>query len=139
MLLRLKTWLGHMVLKLWSKWMIHSCVLFWILAATANFNTLLQLLLNDSKTEVLHLTSRFRRNPTPISTIKVGDSEVDIASEVHKLRVLFDQHYDSHFASEQSMSRIVSGCLQNWPYSEIHRPPSGRTFSACICDIQAWC
>ena len=51
-----------------------------------------RLLLNDSKTEVLHLTSRFSRNPTPISTIKVGDSEVDIASEVRNLGVLFDQH-----------------------------------------------
>ena len=44
-----------------------------------------RLLLNDSKTEVLHLTSRFIRNPTPISTIKGGDCDVDIASEVRTL------------------------------------------------------
>ena len=51
-----------------------------------------RLLLNDSKTEVLHLSSRFTRNPTPISTIKVGDCDVDIASEVRNLGVIFDQH-----------------------------------------------
>lgn len=51
-----------------------------------------KLLLNDSKTEVLHLSSRFVRNPTHLSTIGVGDAEVDIASEVRNLGALMDQH-----------------------------------------------
>ncbi|XP_072039609.1 uncharacterized protein [Amphiura filiformis] len=80
-----------------------------------------RLLLNDSKTEVLHLSSRFSRNPTPISTIKVGDSEVDIASEVRNLGVLFDQ-YMTLIPQVNNVCRAACLAISKIGRFEIHRP-----------------
>ena len=92
-----------------------------------------RLLLNDSKTEVLHLTSRFIRNPTPISTIKVGDCDVDTASEVRNLGVMFDQYMTSvpHVnkvcrAASLAISKI--GRIQKY----IDRPTAERLVHAFV-------
>ncbi|PIK47486.1 hypothetical protein BSL78_15657 [Apostichopus japonicus] len=49
-------------------------------------------MLNDTKTEVLHFSSRFIKNPSPISAIQVGDTEVGVAPEARNLGALIDRH-----------------------------------------------
>ena len=49
------------------------------------------LMLNDSKTEIIHLTSRFIQS-SPISSIQIGDSDVDTASSARNLGVVIDSN-----------------------------------------------
>lgn len=50
-----------------------------------------KLVLNDNKTEVLHIHSRFR-NPEPLHSIRVGQSDVNTVPEARNLGVIFDEH-----------------------------------------------
>jgi len=47
--------------------------------------------LNDNKTEVLHIHSCFR-NPEPLHSIRVGQSDIITVPEAHNLGVIFDEH-----------------------------------------------
>ena len=47
------------------------------------------LMLNDGKTELLHVRSRYANN-VPDVTIKIGDTEISSSAEVRNLGVLFD-------------------------------------------------
>ena len=51
-----------------------------------------KLLLNDTKTEVVHLTSRFLRQLNPIASLTIGLSEVDVADEARNLGIVMDKH-----------------------------------------------
>jgi hypothetical protein len=44
---------------------------------------------NDSKTEVIHLSSKFKKSP-PFPKISIGDSEIDISSSAKSLGVIID-------------------------------------------------
>ena len=50
-----------------------------------------KLSLNDSKTEVIHFTSKFRRDPT-LSSVYVGDCHINPVPCARNLGVVFDQH-----------------------------------------------
>ena len=51
-----------------------------------------KLLLNDTKTEVVHLTSRFLRQLNPIASLTIGSSEVDVTDHARNLGVVMDKH-----------------------------------------------
>ena len=51
-----------------------------------------KLLLNDSKTEIIHITSRFKKSPIPISSINVGMSKVEISLEARNLGAIIDRY-----------------------------------------------
>ncbi len=51
-----------------------------------------KLLLNDTKTEVIHITSRFLRQLDPIASLTIGLSQVDVADEARNLGVVMDKH-----------------------------------------------
>ena len=48
-----------------------------------------KLLLNDAKTEVIHISSRFK-NPDHLSHVTVGTSRIEIVSEARNLGVVID-------------------------------------------------
>ena len=48
------------------------------------------LILNDSKTEVIHFKSKFKKDRNRIPSLRIGDSEVDPVSVVRNLGVYFD-------------------------------------------------
>ena len=50
-----------------------------------------KLKLNDSKTEIIHITSKFR-NSTPLPPIRIGDSLVQPVTSARNLGVTFDCH-----------------------------------------------
>ncbi len=52
-----------------------------------------RLLLNDLKTEVVHFTSRFMREPDPISSFTVDSSDVRVAAQARNLGVIMDRHF----------------------------------------------
>ena len=49
------------------------------------------LVLNDSKTEIIHLTSRFA-TPREFPSIYVGETAVEPTSQVRDLDVVLDKH-----------------------------------------------
>ncbi len=49
-----------------------------------------KLLLNDAKTEVIHFTSRFKKDLSPISAITVGESDVSPSTQVRNLGAFMD-------------------------------------------------
>ena len=50
---------------------------------------------NDSKTEILHITSRFK-NTDRLEAVKIGDSVVNVCSKARNLGVVFDDHLTFH-------------------------------------------
>ena len=52
-----------------------------------------KLMLNDSKTEVIFVSSKFVNSP-PFPKITIGDSEIDIANAAKNLGVTIDKHLD---------------------------------------------
>jgi hypothetical protein len=50
-----------------------------------------KLKLNDSKTEVLHVTSRFKSS-MPLGSVKIGQSSINPSRTVRNLGVIFDSH-----------------------------------------------
>ena len=50
------------------------------------------ILLNDTKTEVVHLTSRFLRQLNPIASLTIGSCEVDVTDHARNLGVVMDKH-----------------------------------------------
>ena len=51
-----------------------------------------KLKLNDRKTEILHLTSKFANNVTPLDSLQIGSSVVDVVSKARNLGVIIDNH-----------------------------------------------
>ena len=51
-----------------------------------------RLLLNDSKTEVVHMTSRFSKDISSIPSLTIGQSKVNIVDEARNLGVVMDKH-----------------------------------------------
>ena len=51
-----------------------------------------KLLLNDSKTEIIHITSRFKKSPIQISSINIGMSKVEISLEARNLGAIIDRY-----------------------------------------------
>ena len=51
-----------------------------------------KLFLNNSKTDVIHLHSKFGKNPSVISKLSVSNSEIVPTGKVRNLGVIFDQH-----------------------------------------------
>ena len=51
-----------------------------------------KLLLNDAKTEVVHFSSRFKRDLVPVTSITVGESDVTPSLEVRNLGAIMDEH-----------------------------------------------
>ena len=54
-----------------------------------------KLLLNDAKTEVLHISSRFIRAPNPITSVCIDESPVATCKQVRNLGAIMDQHMTS--------------------------------------------
>ena len=52
-----------------------------------------RLVLNDSKTEVMHIRSKFKKT-TDLVTLRVGDSDVSTCSSVRDLGVIFSNRAD---------------------------------------------
>jgi hypothetical protein len=50
------------------------------------------LMLNDGKTEILHITSRFVKNTTPLESLQIGSSVVQAVSKARNLGVIIDNH-----------------------------------------------
>lgn len=50
------------------------------------------LALNDSKTEVLHLTSKFSKSPQPFPGLEIGNSHIDDSGVVRDLGLILDRH-----------------------------------------------
>lgn len=57
-----------------------------------NWTAANRLLLNDSKTEVVHMTSRFSSDISLISTISIGQSVVNVVDEARNLGVVMDKN-----------------------------------------------
>ena len=55
---------------------------------------------NDQKTEVLHITSRFKDTES-LQAVKIGDSVVDTCSNARNLGVVFDDHltFEAHISN----------------------------------------
>ena len=51
-----------------------------------------RLLLNDTKTEILHFTSRFLRQQDPIASLTIGQEDVHVAEKARNLGVVMDKH-----------------------------------------------
>ncbi|KXJ15782.1 RNA-directed DNA polymerase from mobile element jockey [Exaiptasia diaphana] len=68
-----------------------------------------KLVLNDSKTDLLHLRSNFVKEPCIISELSVGDATIKPKSEVRNLGVMFDQHLN--------MKHHVSNICKNASYA----------------------
>lgn len=58
-----------------------------------NWTKLNKLMFNDSKTEVLHVTSKFR-NASVLSGVNIGDSFIAPTSCVRDLGIMLDEHLD---------------------------------------------
>ena len=51
-----------------------------------------RLLLNDAKTEVVHILSRFKTESSSISSITVGQAHVNVVDEARNLGIVMDKH-----------------------------------------------
>ena len=51
-----------------------------------------RLLLNDTKTEILHFTSRFLRQQDPIASLTICQEDVHVAEKARNLGVVMDKH-----------------------------------------------
>ena len=67
--------------------------------------------LNDSKTEVVYLSSRFSET-VPIPSINVGDSVVDTVAKAKDLDVIIDQHL-TLVPHVNNISRLASHSIRN--------------------------
>ena len=70
-----------------------------------------KLALNDSKTEVVYLSSRFSET-VPIPSINVGDSVVDTVAKAKDLGVIIDQHL-TLVPHVNNISRLASHSIRN--------------------------
>ena len=70
-----------------------------------------KLALNDSKTEVVYLSSRFSET-SPIPSIKVGDSVVDTVVKAKDLGVIIDQHL-TLVPHVNNICRLASHSIRN--------------------------
>ena len=66
---------------------IEECVL-----EVKNWTATNHLLLNDTKTEVVHMTSRFSKDNSSILSLKIRQSEVHVVDEVCNLGVVMDKN-----------------------------------------------
>ena len=51
-----------------------------------------KLMLNDDKTEIIYLSSRFLKDVPPLSALTIGFSDVHVSKEEKDLGVIIDQH-----------------------------------------------
>ena len=70
-----------------------------------------KLALNDSKTEVVYLSSRFSET-VPIPSINVGDSVVDTVAKAKDLGVIIDQHL-TLVPHVNNISHLASHSIRN--------------------------
>ena len=57
-----------------------------------NWTSANRLLLNDTKTEVVHMTSRFSKDTSSIPSLTIGQSEVNVVDEARNLGVVMDKN-----------------------------------------------
>ncbi len=57
-----------------------------------SWTTCNNLLLNDTKTEIVHMSSRFVKDTPSISSLTIGQSEVSVVKEARNLGVVMDNH-----------------------------------------------
>ena len=87
------------------------------IADIKSWTTANKLKFNDSKTEIIHFTSKYRTSH-PLPPIKVGDTVVNGISESRNLGVIFD----SHLELKDHVSKVVqSACMGG---GQEGRPPS---------------
>ena len=53
-----------------------------------NWTATNRVLLNNTKTEVVHMTSRFAKDVKPIQSVTIGQSKVDVVDEARYLGVV---------------------------------------------------
>ena len=70
-----------------------------------------KLKLNDSKTEVMHISSRFRPIHT-IPLVSVGDTSIDYIDELRNLGVIFD----NHMTMDQHIKHVCQSALSSIRY-----------------------
>ena len=69
-----------------------------------------KLVLNDSKTELVHISSKFVKTP-PFPKVTIGDSEIDVSRFAKNLGVVFDEIMDM-----QNQSRCSSSIVRDIPH-----------------------
>ena len=108
---------------------LHSCisdVCEWMV------NNMLKL--NDDKTEIIHLSSRFRSS-MPLEFVTVGKSNIVPSSYARNIGVTIDKHLTLQRHWDWNVSKGITGTTQYWSYTPLPGPKLYREVSACVCYI----
>ena len=79
--------------------------------STCMFSPLLAFLDNPNKTELIHFSSRFSKNP-PLANLQIGSTIIESSNEIHIPRVQMDRHLDMS-AQIRKVCRSCSNSLRN--------------------------
>ena len=71
--------------------------------------TLISNLKKKKKNEILHLTSKFAKNVTPLDSLQIGSSVVNVVSKARSLGVIIDNHItlSAHVDNERRLANIA--------------------------------
>ena len=95
-----------------------------------------KLLLNDAKTEVIHISSRFKI-PWPLSHVTVGTSQIETVSEARNLDVVI---HDS-LKSNQHINSVRRSAMHDSHSQDMTNPPLSERYgktNSCLHNILHW-
>ena len=84
--------------------------------------------LNDDKTEIIHLSSRFRSS-MPLEFVTVDQSNIVPSSYARNIGKHLTEAFD------WNVSKSITGTTQYWSYTPLPGPKLYREVSACVCYI----